>query len=124
LFVVEGDARLQDVLRDKFKELGYRVLLSVDPVKALDRFRLQPFDALIVDAGTTGKDSTLFFERVLAEAERTERFCAGVLILSEDQADLAQQVPLRKGATVLVRPVGVKQLQRTLQQQFQNADEM
>jgi len=39
--------------RDKGKELGYRVLLSFDPARALDRYRQQPFDALIVDAGIT-----------------------------------------------------------------------
>ena len=31
LFVVEGDERLQDAVRDKFKEMGFRVLISTDP---------------------------------------------------------------------------------------------
>src|SRR5262249_39805197 len=36
VFVVESDERLQDALRDKLKELGYRVFLAGDPSRALD----------------------------------------------------------------------------------------
>jgi serine/threonine protein kinase len=118
LFVVESDARLQETLRDKFKELGYRVLLAVDPVRALDRYRQQPYDALIVDAGTTGKDGMLLFEKVMAEAKRHDQFCAGILVLSEDQSGWRDQVVASDSAAVMVRPVGIKQLHRKLEELF------
>src|SRR5262249_8509880 len=48
VFVVEKDERLQDAVREKLKELGYRVLIAADPARAIDRFRQQPFDALVI----------------------------------------------------------------------------
>src|SRR5262249_21768716 len=87
VFVVEKEDRLQEPIRDKFKELGYRVFLAGDPVRALERFRQQPYDALVVDAGTTGEDGFLVFEHVLTEAGRLGVRCAGILVLSKDQAD-------------------------------------
>src|SRR5262249_23252533 len=89
VFVVEKDERLQDAIRTKFKEVGYRVLLAADPVRALDRFRQQPFDALVLDAGTTGEDGMLIFKRILEDADRLGVACAGIVILSEEQAGWA-----------------------------------
>jgi serine/threonine protein kinase len=117
LFVVESDERLQDAVRDKFKEMGYRVLISADPQRALDRFRQQPFDALIVDAETAGEDGKLIFEHVVDEAERKQFKCAGVLILGEGQADWAARIRRRPNMVVLVRPgVTLKVLKRTLEE--------
>jgi eukaryotic-like serine/threonine-protein kinase len=114
MFIVEKDERLQDALRDRFKELGYRVFLSSDPTRALDRFRQQAYDALIVDAGTTGQDGLLLFDKVLSEAKRQRQFCAGILILSENQRDWVNQVETRESVSLLVRPVTLKQLQHEL----------
>ena len=117
LFVVEGDDRLQDAVRDKFKEMGYRVLISSDPQRALDRFRQQPYDALIVDMETSGEDGRLVFENVVDEAERKQFKCAGVLILGEGQAEWAGLVRQRPNMKVLVRPgVTIKVLKRTLEE--------
>ena len=116
VFIAEGDQRLQDALREKFKDLGYRVLLAVDPARALDRFRQQPFDALIVDVGTVGEDGLVVFERVLQEARDKRLPCAGIAILSEEQADWAKRVPVKENASVMVRPVTLKQLHRKLQE--------
>lgn len=114
IFLVEGDQRLQEALREKFKEQGYRVLLAVDPIRALDRFRQQPYEALIVDVGTVGDDGLLVFERVLNEARDKQFACGGVVILSEEQSALVGRVTSRPNAGVLVRPVTLKQLQRKL----------
>jgi serine/threonine protein kinase len=115
LFIVEKDVRLQEALRDRFKEAGYRVLLSGDPVRALDRYRQQPYDSLIVDAGTVDEEGLFLFDRILNEAQNQERSCAGSLILSEHQKDWAGKVKSRPTAAVLVRPVTVKQLKRELE---------
>jgi serine/threonine protein kinase len=110
VFVVERDERLQDTLREKLKEQGYRVFLAKDPVRALDRFRLQPFDGLVVDAGTTGEEGLHVFEWIATEAERQSLVCAVILILSEDQEDWAKRVRPRSRMAILVRPVTLKQL--------------
>jgi serine/threonine protein kinase len=114
VFVAESDDRLQNALRDGFKEMGYRVFMAADPVRALDRFRQQPFDALILDAGTTGEDGLLIFERIMKEVERQELTCAGILVLNQDQADWSNRVQLRPHVSIFVRPVTLKQLQHKL----------
>jgi serine/threonine protein kinase len=110
LFLVEKDERLQDALRDKFKDLGFRVFIAIDPARALDRYRQQPYDVLIIDAGTTGEDGLWLFDRVMREAKRQRAFCAGVLILSESQRDWVDKVEARGAVSILVRPVTLKQL--------------
>jgi CheY-like chemotaxis protein len=114
VFVVESDGKLQDALRTKLKELGYRVLLSADPARALERFRQHPYDAIIADAGTTGEDACLVLDRVLKEAEQQGRGTVGVVILSEGQEAWRRHVGERGTAAVLTRPVTLKQLLRAL----------
>src|SRR5947199_5987188 len=92
VFVAENDDRLQEAMREKFKQLGYRVFLAADPVRALVRFRQQPFDALVVDAGTIGEDGLLVFERVMSEASRQGVSCAGLLILNGEQSDWTKRI--------------------------------
>jgi serine/threonine-protein kinase len=38
IMLIESNTKLQDVLRNKLKELGYRVLITNDPGRGLDRF--------------------------------------------------------------------------------------
>jgi serine/threonine protein kinase len=114
VFIAESDLRLQDGLRDKFKEKGFRVLLASDPARALDRFRQRPYDALIVDANTVGEDGVHVFERVLTEARDKSLPFAGILILSPGQAEWASRVNPRDNACVMMLPVTVKELRRKL----------
>jgi serine/threonine protein kinase len=121
VFVAESDQRLQDALRDGLKDHGYRVFLAGDPYRALDRYRQQPYDALIVDAETVGEDGLLVFERVLAEASAKKAFCAGIVILGQDQADQARRLPKAPNAVAMVRPVTLKQVRRQLKAMFASA---
>jgi CheY-like chemotaxis protein len=93
VFVVESNPRLQEVLRDRFRELGFRVFLAADPVRALDRFRQQAYEALVVDVGSTGEDGLFIFEHVTTEAARRDIPLAAVAILAEDQQRWADRVP-------------------------------
>jgi tRNA A-37 threonylcarbamoyl transferase component Bud32 len=114
VFVVESDQHLQDAIRDKFKELGYRVFIAADPARAYDRFRQQPYDGLVVDARTTDEDGLLYFERINTEAERQGIACGSILLLTQDQADWAKRVKRRPGVVILAdtpeRAVTMKQL--------------
>jgi CheY-like chemotaxis protein len=104
LFVAEKDEKLQNIMRDKFKEEGFRVLLAADPARALERFRQQPFDVLVVDGRTTGEDGILKFERIMEEAHRQKVFCAGILLLGEDQAEWAGRIISRPTVVLLIQP--------------------
>jgi CheY-like chemotaxis protein len=114
IFIVEKDERLQDLLRDKFKEKGYRVLIAGDPARALDRFRKQPFDILVVNGGTTGEDGILVFERLMTEANRKNIPCVGVLMLAEEQKGWMEKINSVPSTSVLIHPVKLRQLQRAL----------
>jgi serine/threonine protein kinase len=113
VFVVERDEKLQNAVRNKFKELGYRVLLAADPARAVDRFRQQAYDALVLDAGTTGEEGRYIFERIVDEAERQGLSLRGILILRGEQAHWAKEIEPRDSVAVLVRPT-LKQVYQKL----------
>ncbi|MCI0682481.1 MAG: protein kinase [Gemmataceae bacterium] len=116
LFLVEKDERLQDVLREKLKHLGFRVLIAGDPQRALDRYRQSPFDILVVDAGTTGENGILVFEKIRGDAARCGLPCAGILMLGQDQHDWRRRLEPRPKTSVLVHPVKLKQLLKSVQE--------
>jgi tRNA A-37 threonylcarbamoyl transferase component Bud32 len=115
LFIAQKDERLQEVMREKFKERGFRVFMAGDPLRALDRFRQQPYDALIVDARTTGEEGLHVFEHVLAEAVQKQLPCVGILILADEQADWVKHAKIpATGTIVMNKEAKVKHLYRKL----------
>ena len=116
IFIVEADAKLQDALRQKFRELGYKVLIAADPQRAVDRFRAQPYECLLIDAGSTGIEGIASFEQVLSEANLTHNHFAGIVLLNEDQASMKKDISLTEQGAILVRPVTLKQVHGKLQE--------
>ncbi len=116
VFVVEHDEHLQDLLRDGLKAEGYRVFMAGDPLRALDRFRQQPYDGLIVDARTTGEDGFRVFVHILEEAVRKRLPCAAIVILAQDQASWAARLPQAPHLAVMGQDVKFKRLLRKLQE--------
>ncbi|MBI2808653.1 MAG: protein kinase [Planctomycetes bacterium] len=114
IFLAESDESLQDVLRTKLKEEGFRILIAADPTRALDRFRLQPFDLLIVDAATTGESGYYVFERIMEDAMRQEIPCGGILMLTESQLEWQKRIAEFPGATALIQPVKYRQLLKSI----------
>jgi serine/threonine protein kinase len=114
VYVIEGNEKLQDIFREKLKEKGYRVLLSINASQALSRFQQQPYHALIVDCGTTERDGLTVFQKVMRESEMKRIACAGILILNEDQAHWTEEVENSTRVKALVRPVTMRQIFDTL----------
>jgi eukaryotic-like serine/threonine-protein kinase len=110
IFVVEANVKLQDVFREKLRKLGFRVLISSDMTNALKRYQQSPYHALLVDAGTIGKEGVENFRKVLREADSNHLDLSGILILNEDQAIWAEQIKGFENSDAFVRPVGIKQL--------------
>jgi serine/threonine protein kinase len=110
IFLAESDEKLQDLLRTRLKEEGFRVLIASDPVRALDRFRQQPFDLLIVDAATTGENGYYVFERIMEDVAKHELPCAGILILTAEHTEWQERMAEYANVTVLTQPVKYKQL--------------
>jgi CheY-like chemotaxis protein len=111
IFVVQPHEKLRETIRDRLKELGYRVMVAGDPNRALERFAAQPFHALVLDAGTAGEEGMLIFQQVMSDAEARGLPTAGLLILSEKQADWQDRLFKRLNQAVLIRPVALKQLE-------------
>lgn len=110
VFVVENNAKLQDVFRTKLKELGYRVLLTIDCEQAYKRYQQQPYHALLIDVGGVGREGVDVFTRIQREAEVMHLDLTAILIMNEDQAGLANSVKAKAGGHALIRPVTMKQL--------------
>jgi eukaryotic-like serine/threonine-protein kinase len=119
LFLVESDEQLQDVLRAKLKEKGFRVLIAADPARALERFRQQSFDMLIVNASTTGEAGYYAFESIMEEARRKRIACRGILLLSEEQAGWQERLAEFGGVATLIQPVKYRQLLQTIKDLLQ-----
>ncbi|MBX9678734.1 MAG: protein kinase [Gemmataceae bacterium] len=110
IFIAEKDERLQDVLREKLKEKGFRVLIAADPRRAFDRFRQQPFDLFIVDTATTGTDGLYTLLQLLKEADAAKSKLTGILMLGQDQAEWKDEVRENPSVRTLIHPVKLKQL--------------
>ncbi len=115
LFIVERDEKLQEVLRAKFRELGYRVLMAIDPDRAVERFRQMPFEVAIIDAGTVGESSLQQARSLLQDAARTHKRLGIAVILSEEQAPFASAFEKDPQVCTMVRPVTLKQLTAAIQ---------
>lgn len=116
VFVAEHDEHLQDVLRDGLKGQGYRVFVAGDPLRALDRFRQQPYDALIVDARTTGEEGFRVFEHIVDEAARKRLSCAAILLLGADQASWAGRLSSAPNVGIIVQQITFKSVARKLKE--------
>ena len=110
IFIIERSEKAQEKLREKFKELGYRVFMAGDPMRALERFRTLPYDALIINAGSVGEDGLFAFTDIMDEAKAKGVPCAGVLILSAEQVAWESRIGNRPGAAVMVPPAIIKKL--------------
>jgi DNA-binding response OmpR family regulator len=114
VFVVEKDDRLMSEMRDGFRRFGYRVLITRDPALALQRFRQQPYDALVVNACTTDVAGREAFDRVLTEVRLRDWPFGGVLLISEEQAEWKQTLTQRNRVTALTLPTHVKKIHKAI----------
>jgi serine/threonine protein kinase len=115
LFVVEANQKMQDLFREKFKEHGYRVLLSLDPNQAVKRYKQQAYHAVIIDARTVGREGVDAYNDVLRAADQSGLQVCVILLLAEDQVGWKGEARAHANAAVLVDPgVTMKQLLRTL----------
>ena len=110
IYVIEGNEKLQDVLRHKFKKMGFRVMIASDPNQAVMRYKSGPYHALVIDAGTAGRSGVEAFEKVCREADKAALDLAAVLILNEEQESWKESLKVDASAKVFVRPITMAQL--------------
>lgn len=90
LLLIESNVKLQNTLREKLKEIGYRVLITNDPERGLDRFHNldpaepKPADCVIFGCAGLGRMGVRAF-RHFTNADDTKKYPA--ILLATDQLD-------------------------------------
>ena len=105
LMVVEAGEKLQQALRQLFAGLGYRVLMTENPERALGRFSSTPLpaDCLVVSAQTLGDAALAAFNRL-----STDPFFAAVpaiLLVGARQRELASHALVDERRKTFEAPV-------------------
>jgi serine/threonine protein kinase len=114
IFIVEKREKLQEALREKLKGLGFRVLLSIDPKRALQSYRQKPFDALILNVGTVGESALDTFDELCRDANRSSTRCLRIVLLAEEQDWMRTRVRESEDVIVLTFPLKKGALERAL----------
>jgi eukaryotic-like serine/threonine-protein kinase len=114
VLVVESDPRWQDVFREGFKRVNYRVLVISDPVRAVARLRQDNKTAgcVIFCAQVLGEAALNGFNLLFGD-ERTVSIPA-VLLLDEPQRAWKQKAFLADHRIVMTMPITMKDLRSKL----------
>jgi CheY-like chemotaxis protein len=114
VMVVEANSRLQEMLREGLRKAGFRVLMTVDPMRALQRFRqdITIADCALIDARGIGQQAVEVFNE-MGEDKQTGNLPV-VLLLDGNQRQWAQRASTAAHRVVLTMPVTMKQLCGTL----------
>ena len=114
LMFVESNVPLQDVIRERLKTKGYRVLVTRDPDRALSRFAdgAKAADCVIFSTGELGEAALDAFNR-FAEGQHTAPVPA-VLLLGEGQHGWQTKAKLDKHRVVVNMPIKLRHLREVL----------
>lgn len=110
IFLIEKDDRLRDLLREKLREKGFKVLIANDPQRAVERFRQNPFDLFVVHAPCVTDDSVAIFGSVVRDARRQNLPLGGILILPADEIGNNAGYDEFPNVRILYQPVKYKEL--------------
>jgi CheY-like chemotaxis protein len=116
VFVLENELELQNVIRERFREYGYRVFIAADPARALERYASAPFDAAVIDIGHLGVGVLDAVDQIRAAADRADQRLRVVLLLDRNQSHITKQYPNGPDLATLIRPFSVGRIHRTLQE--------
>ena len=109
LMIVESHLQLQNILRDKLKQNGFRVLLSSDPQRPQHFFGEQdkPADCVIFSTGELGPPALEAFNH-FATDPHTQGVPA-ILLLGEKQQDLQAKAKLSERHAAASMPIRFKE---------------
>lgn len=115
VMIVESNVEMQDVFRTALKKAGFRVLLTADPARALDRFRRDPATAecLVFNTRELGQEAVDAFNN-LADDEKTSSVPA-ILLLDERFKELKTGLRTTEQRVMLQMPCTMKKLRETMQ---------
>lgn len=115
MMVVESKIEMQNVLRDRLKKYGYRVLVFSDPRRAIKRFvddEHQPADCVLFCAQYLGAEALAAFNEFGALKETKD--VPAILFVDGQQKDLIQAAQTAPHRVVLSTPLKVRELRDAL----------
>ncbi|MBN2476801.1 MAG: protein kinase [Pirellulales bacterium] len=115
VMIVESNTEMQQVFREGLKRAGYRVLMTIDPGRAHERFRQEVpavADCVMINAQQIGHSAVEAFNR-FGEDLKTS-FVPAVLLLDESQRKWKHEARTDHHRVVLPMPITMKQLRVTL----------
>ncbi len=121
IMCIENRVKQQDMLREYFSKHGFRVLVLGDLQRGLNRLRSTPPDGIVVMAESAGESACDGFREVQA-LERSSPHVS-ILVLGENQAALKQDVAETPRSRILIQPVTLRDLRKTLKRLLRSETE-
>jgi serine/threonine-protein kinase len=115
VLVVENRAELQDLLREKLKKRGYRVLVYSDPERALAKFspdESNPANCLILGATNLGNQALDAFNQFVS-SEHTKNLPA-ILLVDPKQQHIVRGANTSDRHVLIPMPLKVRELREAL----------
>lgn len=113
--IVESKIEMQDLLREKLKKYGYRVLVFSDPERALSRFQdgdAKPADCVMFCSTEMGEYALEAFNRFGSDAHTSS--IPAILFVEHRHPQLAKMASLAPHRVILMSPIKVRELRLTL----------
>jgi eukaryotic-like serine/threonine-protein kinase len=115
VLVVEKKQELQDILREKLKKRGYRVLIYGDPERALSKFspgESTHADCIVISAPELGNEALAAFN-LFTEQEHTKDIPA-ILLVDPKQQHIIRGAKTSEKHVLLPMPLKVRELRQAL----------
>ncbi len=114
LMFVESNVQLQNIIRERLKNSGYRVLVTADPERALSRFSEgnRAADCVIFSTGELGEVALTAFNR-FGDNNHSAKIPA-VLLLGEHHAAWKKQAKLASHRVAISMPIKLRQIREVL----------
>jgi eukaryotic-like serine/threonine-protein kinase len=114
LMIVESDVKMQDKLRELFKQHGYRVLVSSDPERTLSRFHAdsRAADLVLFTTSNNGRAALEVFNRFGQES--ATRDLPVVLLLDQNHHEWAEDAKVADHRQVAKMPIKMRELREML----------
>ena len=121
--VIESHSKVQDLLRDRLKKLGYRVLIINDPVRAMSRFdgldpaENKPADCVVFGTAGLGMAALEAFN-AFSLGPDTGEYPAILLVNSryKDADELKSQAGMNQHHRILELPFKFRRLRKMLRE--------
>jgi len=126
VMVVESNHKVQNALRKRLKDIGYRVLILSDPARAVQRFRnldaaeSAPADCILFGCAELGRAALNAFNDFTSHPDTAH--LPAILMVTDDQLELIAEANMQAHHASIPLPIKFPVIRRTLRQLLKNQD--